>query len=211
VPKAMTTISGIRPSGLTGAPAPRPLAQWIEHLKRTRLAAKKARGVHRQRHAATQARLREVEKLLGEIIASGDVIAQGAQENSWGNGEPVVFVLLTMHTASFNNLAIFGSELEDLEDSHDAEPDRLTGEIEFDECDNEASIASGAVMPAGMAECEEPSYPFGAKDQAIIKAARERYKKPPEPERCGVLTYATVDPETKRAGAWVLQRKRGAK
>ena len=92
----------------------------IEHLKRTRLIAKKARGIHRQRRAATQRRLREAERLIGQVVAGADVIAQGAAPDASG-AYPAVYLLLTMHTAHFNDLAIFGSELDDLEDSHDRE------------------------------------------------------------------------------------------
>jgi hypothetical protein len=189
VPKATATISGIRPSGLTGAPAPRPLTQWIEHLKRTRLAAKKARGIQRQRRVSTQKRLAEAEHLIGQVIDGADVIAQGAARDA-GGAYPAVYLLVTLHSAHFNDLAIFGSEIEDMEDSHDQEA------TPFDDREEDRSD-------------DEPSTEYGAKDQAIIEAARARYKKPPEPERRGALTYATVDPETGRAGAWVLQRRKG--
>ena len=101
-----------------GAAAPHPLTQWIDHLKRSRLAAKKARRAERKRRAATKARLFDAERLLASIIASADVVAQGVDPE----GAPSVYMLLTLHTARFNDLAIFGSELEDLEDGGDAEP-----------------------------------------------------------------------------------------
>jgi hypothetical protein len=41
----------------------------------------------------------------------------------------------------------------------------------------------------------------------MIDAARARYKPQPEPERLGSLAYATVDPETQRAGKWVMLRR----
>jgi hypothetical protein len=120
-------------------------------------------------------------------------VAQGAAPDADGD-YPGTYLLLTLHAAHFNDLAIFGSEIEDLEDSHDREatPD---DDGEEDRSDDEPSTEYGACMTPGMEECEEASYPFGAKDQAIIAAARERYNKPPGPARFGVLTYATVDPE----------------
>jgi hypothetical protein len=108
-------------SSITGAPAPRPLSQWVEHLKRRKIAGRKARGAVKRQRAVTKQRLATAEHLIADIIASSDVIAQGAQGNRWGNAEPVVFVLLTLHSALFNDLGIFGSELEDTEDTHDAE------------------------------------------------------------------------------------------
>jgi hypothetical protein len=109
-------------SPIIGAPAPRPLTQWIEHLKRRKIAGRKARGAVKRQRAITKQRLASAEHLIADIIASSDVIAQGTQGNRWGNDEPVVFVLLTLHSALFNDLGIFGSELEDTEDSNDAEP-----------------------------------------------------------------------------------------
>jgi hypothetical protein len=108
-------------SPIIRAPAPRPLTTWIEHLKRRKIAGRKARSAVKRQRAVTKQRLAAAEHLIADVIASGDVIAQGTQGNRWGNDEPVVFVMLTLHSALFNNLAIFGSELEDTEDTHDAE------------------------------------------------------------------------------------------
>ncbi|HEY1504103.1 MAG TPA: hypothetical protein VGF92_07375 [Stellaceae bacterium] len=105
----------------TGAPAPRPLTQWIEHLKRGRAAAKKARAVTKRRRAITQQRVAKAEGLLADIINSADIIGHGVAAGQYFD-YPVVHLLVTLHHAAFNELAIFGAEFEDSEDSHDAEP-----------------------------------------------------------------------------------------
>jgi hypothetical protein len=143
-------------SPIIGAPAPRPLTQWIEHLKRRKIAGRKARGAVKRQRAITKQRLASAEHLIADIIASSDVIAQGTQGNRWGNDEPVVFVLLTLHSALFNDLGIFGSELEDTEDSNDAEPpvdeatlgrtERVMQPIEESREDTEPSIGSTAML-----------------------------------------------------------------
>jgi hypothetical protein len=208
MPKAMATISQIRSPRLTSAPSPQPLSQWIEHLKRTRLTAKKARRVQRQRHAATQNRLTEAERLISRIIEGADVVAQGAVPDA-GGAYPAVYLLLTLHTAYFNNLAISGSELEDVEASGDREYSTGYKDLEEDTCDDEPSLGAGPVYPPSMVDLEEASHGFGAKDQAIITAARARYKQPPQPEQCGVWTYTPPDPEVERVGAWILERRKG--
>jgi hypothetical protein len=137
------------PLDSTGAPAPRTLTDWVQHLKRRKIAGGKARGAVTRQRAATKQRLAIAEHLIADIIASGDVVAQGSEENRWGNAEPVVFVLLTLHSALFNHLAIFGSELEDLEDTNDAERDEHTGELEADRADEEPSLGATEISLSG--------------------------------------------------------------
>jgi len=180
------------PRDHTSAPAPLPLARRVEH----------------QRRAAARERLREAESLLAGIIQSAEVIAQGAIPDGYGSA-PAIFLLVSLHTAQFDELAAFASELEDLEDSGDAEPTEAD-HGERDTCDDEPSVISGACT-AGMEDWEGVEYGGNAKDRAIVAKARARYRAPPAPERVGALTYATVDPETKRAGEWVLSRRGGSR
>jgi len=184
MPEATGTLSEIRPSRLT---------DWIEHLRRRSIAAKKGRAAAKRRRAVTTQRLADAERLLADIIAAADVIGHGPHPEGY---HPAAYLLLTLHRHTFEDLAAFGSELEDLEDTDDREPD----------VDDEPSHGADAPELDCCDLGEEPAYPR-SQDRAMIDAARARYKPQPEPERLGSLAYATVDPETQRAGKWVMLRR----
>ncbi len=114
--------AGLQPtSTMSGAPAPRALSQWIEHLKRRRLAGKKARQVQRQRRHFSEARLERAEAIIKEITESGDILGQGKMvTEDWP--VPVTFVLLALEPWAFKSLCDYGGDLQDDEDTNDAEP-----------------------------------------------------------------------------------------
>jgi hypothetical protein len=144
---------------MDGAPAPRPLTQWIDHLKRERIAGRKTRAVSKKRRAITEQRATHAEQLLAEIVAGADVIAVGVDPE----GYPAAYLLLTLHRGSFDDLASFGAEREDLETSHDREP----GE------DDEPSVGVDAdeFDPCDLGE--QKQYPATA-DEAMVAQARFR-------------------------------------
>jgi hypothetical protein len=180
-----------------GAPAPRPLSTWIDHLKRRRLASKKGREAERQRCTASRHKLAQADRLIAEIIASADLIGQGIDPD----GYPAAYLLLTLHRSAFEGLATFGAELEDLEDSNDAEP----------EVDDEPSV--GADTPEfDPCDLGEPrAYPAAA-NAAILAETKARYNPVfRATSRFGQRIFRALDPETKRAGAWLIEKRRAAR
>jgi len=114
MPKATMTLSEIRPSRLI---------DWIDHLKRRRIAAKKTRATVKHRRAVTEQRLAKADAIIKEIAESGDIIGQGqiAADDRWS--VPVTFVLLALEPWAFRDLCEYGAALADDEDSHDREPE----------------------------------------------------------------------------------------
>lgn len=112
------------PLDSTGAPAPRPLTTWIEHLNRRKIAAKKVRATVRKRRVVTEQRLCRTEQALGDIIAGADIIADIAiNDDELLRPISGVCLLVTLERWQFEQLCALGAELEDLEDSCDHEPE----------------------------------------------------------------------------------------
>jgi hypothetical protein len=181
----------------SGAKAPLSLRQWIDHLKRQRLAGKKARQAERQRRIANKQKLAQADRLIAEIVASADLIGQGVDPD----GYPAAYLLLTLNRDAFDRLAIFGAELEDLEDSQDAEP----------EVDDEPSIGADELEFDPCDLGEPRTYPATA-DQAIIAETKARYNPVfRATSQFGQQIFRALDPETKRAGAWLIEKRRAAR
>ena len=180
-----------------GAKAPLSLRQWIDHLKRQRLAGRKARQAERQRRTANRQKLAQADRLIAEIIASADLIGQGVDPD----GYPAAYLLLTLNRDAFDKLAIFGAELEDLEADMDAEPgEDEEPSIGIDECE---------LDPAELGEPKQ--YPDAA-DEAIIAETKARWNPVFRPtSQFGYRIFRALDPETKRAGAWLIEKRRAAR
>jgi hypothetical protein len=221
------------PLDSTGAPAPRPLTQWVEHLKRRKIAGRKARGALKRQRAITKQRLARAERLLSHVIEDADIVGQGTAPGTYGD-YPVIYLLVALHSADFNNLAIFGAELEDGEDTHDAEPpideatlgrtERVMQPIEESRDDAEPSLGAtqmhdqrrwheGPVTDLELDRADDESngddeqrdYP-AAKDETIIEQARSRFAAATGSK---VVAWPSRDPLTGKAGAWLLQRRAG--
>jgi hypothetical protein len=142
VAQATPTLSEIRPSRLT---------DWIDHLNRRKIAAKKARATVKRRRAITEQRLAKADAIIKEIVESGDLLGQRtAVTEDWP--VPVTFVLLALEPWAFRELCHYGAELEDAEDTHDSEPT---------EADHGEMALGWSTSPAqhlhGLAEESEPS------------------------------------------------------
>jgi hypothetical protein len=237
------------PRDQVGTQAPTQLSKWIDHLKRAKLAAKKGRAVKKRQRALTVRRTAAAECLVSDIVDRSDVIGRGLVPQDYGS-EDTFFVLVSLPAYHFRKLCEYGAELEDLEDTNDAEPGHeaeqtlgwheqisqatlregsddgepslgSTGmvdqrrwheggdrDLELDRSDDEAS--HGADAPElDCCDLGEPRDYQTVLDRPIVQAARRRYKPQPAPERVGDLTYATVDPETQRAGKWVMLPRSG--
>jgi hypothetical protein len=133
-------------------PASRPLRDWIDHLKRRKLAAKKTRAIVKKRRAVSEQRLCRTEQCLVDIIDGADLIGKGPVEtHGWSCGSGV-YLLVALPMPVFDTLCKIGADLEDLEDTHDAEPEvdehtlgrteRLMQPEEFGQEDREPSLGS---------------------------------------------------------------------
>jgi hypothetical protein len=102
---------------------------------------------------------------------------------------------------AFDRLAIFGAELDDLEDSQDAEPD----------VDEEPSIGADAPEFDPCDLGEPRAYPAAA-NAAILAETKARYNPVfRATSRFGQRIFRALDPETKRAGAWLIEKRRAAR
>jgi hypothetical protein len=129
----------------------RPLADWINHLKRRRAAARKARAARKRQRAVTERRLAKADAIIKEIVESGDLIGRRtAAPEDWP--VPVTFVLLALEPWAFRELCDYGADLEDAEDTNDREPT---------EADHGEMALGWSTSPAqhlhGLAEESEPS------------------------------------------------------
>src|SRR6185503_7506382 len=146
----------------TGAPAPR--SPWALRLERLKLIRRKASAEQCEEKRYGKARLRTAEQLLSAIIGDADFLAEAESPDLWSGKS--IFLLVSLHPQDFNRLCDYGAELEDLEDTCDAEPSHGADALELDNCDNEYSFDGRGMCPAGMQECEQTGYGFGAQDRA---------------------------------------------
>jgi hypothetical protein len=101
----------------TGAPAPR--SPWAQRLACLKILRRKANKDARKQRRFSQARLRSAEQLIAHIIDNADIVAESPYTDLW-QGQ-TIFLLVALSPGDFDRLAEYGSELEDAEDTNDAE------------------------------------------------------------------------------------------
>ena len=103
-----------------------PLALRAMRLRKLSAAARKGAKAHRRFSAV---RLQIAELILGEIINGGDMLAEVTLEGRFYD-EKAVCVLVTMRANRFHQLIEYDADIEDDEDTNDAEEtDADVGEL----------------------------------------------------------------------------------
>jgi hypothetical protein len=116
--KAIETTTRSAPAPIY---APKPLSAFLLRERRLRLLAKRQRRHDLHRRRVTALRLAEVEEILKQLIENSDVLARVTLNRRFYD-ETAVALLVTMPDNWFDRLCQLGAELEDMEDSTDAEP-----------------------------------------------------------------------------------------
>lgn len=191
--------------------APPEGSAWAERLARLKIIRRKARAEQRKLRRFSKERLRVAEHLLAEIIDGADLIGEAILETrSWCTSQGV-FLLVALPSQTFQQLCELGAEMEDLEDSHDAE------ETEADHGEVDEYPAPSLTNPTGDDldfECGRMALVDREQDVPLppekVAAARERYRAKGEinpPLSSNLVRYVTLDPESQRVASWLQERR----
>lgn len=102
--------------------APQPLSLLLRE-RRLKILSRAAKRAAASRRRFSQARLQEAEAILATVINGGDMLGEVTVKDASPFGpEPGVALMVTMTMYQFRRLCRYGAELEDDEDTNDAEP-----------------------------------------------------------------------------------------
>jgi hypothetical protein len=103
----------------SGAPAPS--SRHAERLARLKILRRKANTEQRKQRRFSKERLRIAEHLVTDIIDGADLIGEGPVETRGWSCASGVYLLVALPQPSFDRLCDVGAELEDREETGDAE------------------------------------------------------------------------------------------
>lgn len=152
----------------TGAPAP--LSPFAEYLDRLKLARRRRTHGERKRRAVTRQRLELAEMVLAAIVDGSDVIADGLIFEHHYETVRGVALLVTLSQGRFRDLCAIGAEIEDDEDTHDAE----AVNEDDDRCDDEPSLGIWLNSEHGVAADGEECVPLPEMAEAARVRALDR-------------------------------------